>query len=75
MKPRLLGAKTYLKITISAARAVDDKTQKIQRFRTFSSTFARMPIGKSTKFNQMGLIRLQFQPKLGQAFPERLLHS
>jgi hypothetical protein len=59
MKPRLLGAKTNLEIAFSVARTINDETEKIQRFRTVSSTFAGMPIGKSTKFNQLRLIRLQ----------------
>ena len=70
LKPRLLGTQTRLEFALSVLRAIPGDSQKSNRLRAFPPALARMPLGKSTRFNEFRLRRFQFQSKLPQSLAQ-----
>src|SRR5215472_5841921 len=54
---------------------VQREPQKIDRFRTFTATLARVFLRKATKFNELGLLRFQGQAKLPQSLAQYILDA
>ncbi|MDA3920853.1 MAG: hypothetical protein PF501_09280 [Salinisphaera sp.] len=75
LKPRLLRAKANLEVAFSVTRAIQGEAQKVNRFRAFSSSLARVPSSKATKLNERRLGRLQSQAELLKAFAQYILES
>jgi len=57
------------------ARAIEGKSQKVNRFRTPPASFGRMSLGKSSKFDQPGLGWFQCKSKLPQPLMQRFLNT
>jgi hypothetical protein len=56
-------------------RAVEGKAQKVDRLRTFTPSFASVPLGKATELDELGLARLQCEAKLPQALAKGILDA
>ncbi len=56
-------------------RAVERKAQEIDGFWTFTPSLARVPLGKATEFDELGLARLQGKAKLSRPFAEGIVNA
>jgi hypothetical protein len=57
------------------ARAVPSETQKLDRFRTFPATLARVFLRKATKIDELGFARFQGQAKPLQSLAQYFLDT
>src|SRR5262249_2365451 len=63
------------KVAFPIACAVQREAQKVDRFRTFPATLARVLLRKATKFDELGLPRFQGQAKLPQSLTQYVLDA
>ena len=75
LKSRLLSAQSHPEIAFAILRAVQGHAQKVDRFWTFSTVLARIPLSEATEFNELCLCRFQNQPKLSQSLAQHVLKT
>src|ERR1700684_3690003 len=72
---RFLRAHPNLEVALSVSRAVQRQSQKIDRLRAIPTAFARVSLREPTKFNQLGLGRLQSEAEFSQPKTQGILHA
>ncbi len=72
---RLFRAYPYLEIAFLVTRAVQGEAQKVNRLWTPLPVLACVPLGKTTKCNELGFSRFERQTKFLQSFAQGILNT
>src|SRR5215472_9178927 len=72
---RFLRTHPNLEVALSVSRAIQRQSQKVDRFRAIPAAFVRVSLREPTKFDQLGLGRLQSKAEFPQPKAQGVLHA